>query len=112
MRVRVRCTKIDHRTGLFSGTFSLFVRKNAPCTLSTPSSANCTPYIGACYVTAIVMWSKAVGTLGKLFATPEVKVDNTPKLESIGQAITIIKGIEDAKSEKRKNGDGKNKAKK
>jgi hypothetical protein len=33
-------------------------------------------------------------------------------LESIGQAITIIKGIEDAKSEKRKNGDGKNKAKK
>lgn len=40
------------------------------------------------------------------------KVDNTPKLESIGQAIAIIKGIEDAKSEKRKNGDGKNKAKK
>ena len=76
------------------------------------SIVNCTPYIGACYVTAIVMWSKAVGTLGKLFATPEVKVDNTPKLESIGQAITIIKGIEDAKSEKRKNGDGKNKAKK
>ena len=39
-------------------------------------------------------------------------MDSTPKLESIGQAITIIKGIEDAKSEKRKNGDGKNEAKK
>ncbi|KAL7433001.1 hypothetical protein ACHAXM_003361 [Skeletonema potamos] len=76
------------------------------------SIMNCTPYIGACYVTAIAMWSKAVGTLGKLFVTPEVKVDNTPKLESIGQAITIIKGIEDAKSEKRKNGNGKIQAKK
>lgn len=76
------------------------------------SIMNCTPYIGACYVTAIGMWSKAVGTLGKLFVTPEVKVDNTPKLETIGQAITIIKGIEDAKSEKRKNGNGKNQAKK
>mmetsp|Transcript_20512 Transcript_20512/g.33520 ORF Transcript_20512/g.33520 Transcript_20512/m.33520 type:complete len:896 (+) Transcript_20512:142-2829(+) len=76
------------------------------------SIVNCTPYIGACYVTAIAMWSKAVGTLGKLFVTPEVKVDNTPKLESIGQAITIIKRIEDAKSEKRKNGNGKKQAKK
>jgi len=76
------------------------------------SIVNCTPYLGVCYVTAIATWSKAVGTLGKLFVTPEVKVDNTPKLESIGQAITIIKRIEDAKSEKRKNGNGKKQAKK
>ncbi|KAK1740018.1 ADP/ATP carrier protein [Skeletonema marinoi] len=76
------------------------------------SIVNCTPYLGVCYVAAIAMWSKAVGTLGKLFVTPEVKVDNTPKLESIGQAITIIKRIEDAKSEKRKNGNGKKQGKK
>ena len=77
------------------------------------SILNCAPYIGACYVTAIAMWSNAVSVLGKLFddtdKTP--KPDNTQKLETIGEAITIIKSIEDAKREKKernaKKGGGK-----
>lgn len=67
------------------------------------SILNCAPYIGACYVTAIATWSNAVGVLGRLFESdPTPKVDNTKKLETIGEAITIIKSIEDAKSEKKK----------
>jgi len=68
------------------------------------SIMNCTPYIGACYVSVLVCWSKAVAVLGKLFDTtdPSLKVDNRQKLETIGEAITIIKSIEDAKREKKK----------
>ncbi|KAL7463958.1 hypothetical protein ACHAXS_004309 [Conticribra weissflogii] len=69
------------------------------------SILNCTPYIGALYVAAIAVWSNAVSVLGQLFESSEdkaKKVDNTPKLESIGQAITIIKSIEDRKREKKK----------
>lgn len=71
------------------------------------SIMNCAPYIGACYVVAIAAWSNAVSVLGRLFDTTDhaPKVDNTQKLEKIGEAITIIKSIEDAKREKkRKNG--------
>jgi len=75
------------------------------------SILNCAPYIGACYVSAVVVWSNAVSVLGKLFDTTDntPKVDNTQKLERIGEAITIIKSIEDAKREKKKNAktDGK-----
>jgi len=70
------------------------------------SILNCAPYLGACYAGAIVMWSNAVSVLGKLFdntdSTP--KVDNTQRLETLGEAITIIKSIEDAKREKKKKG--------
>mmetsp|Transcript_28566 Transcript_28566/g.60909 ORF Transcript_28566/g.60909 Transcript_28566/m.60909 type:complete len:768 (+) Transcript_28566:105-2408(+) len=68
------------------------------------SILNCAPYIGACYVGAIVMWSNAVSVLGKLFDNTDntPKVDNTQKLEMMGEAITIIKSIEDAKREKKK----------
>lgn len=68
------------------------------------SILNCAPYIGGCYVTAIFMWSNAVSVLGKLFDNTDTtpKVDNTQKLEKIGEAITIIKSIEDAKREKKK----------
>ena len=73
------------------------------------SIMNCAPYIGACYVSAIAMWSNAVSILGKLFeTTPDPRPDNTEKLERIGEAITIIKTIEDAKREKKKK-EGKNK---
>mmetsp|Transcript_14490 Transcript_14490/g.30493 ORF Transcript_14490/g.30493 Transcript_14490/m.30493 type:complete len:779 (-) Transcript_14490:229-2565(-) len=71
------------------------------------SILNCTPYIGALYLAAIAIWSNAVSVLGQLFESSEdkiKKVDNTPKLESIGQAITIIKSIEDRKREKKQNG--------
>jgi AAA family ATP:ADP antiporter len=74
---------------------------------ATGSILNCVPYIGACYVTSIFMWSNAVSVLGKLFggAAEEPKPDNTQKLAKIGEAITIIKSIEDAKREKKmKNG--------
>lgn len=72
---------------------------------ATGSILNCVPYIGACYVTAIVAWSNAVSVLGKLFDNTDSapKVDNTEKLEKIGEAITIIKSIEDAKREKKNN---------
>ena len=67
------------------------------------SITNCAPYIGACYVSALVCWSKAVAVLGRLFDTPDhvPKVENSQKLETIGKAITIIKSIEDAKREKK-----------
>merc|ERR1712029_473989 len=68
------------------------------------SILNCAPYIGAWYVTAIAMWSNAVSILGRLFENSvdnEPKVDNTRRLEQIGEAITIIKSIEDAKREKK-----------
>lgn len=69
----------------------------------TGSIMNCAPYLGACYVSAIAVWSNAVGVLGKLFANPpDPRPDNTEKLEKIGEAITIIKTIEDAKREKKK----------
>lgn len=75
------------------------------------SIMNCSPYLGACYVSAIFMWSNAVSVLGKLFDNTDKnpKPDNTEKLERIGEAITIIKTIEDAKREKKKRGkkDGK-----
>lgn len=67
------------------------------------SILNCVPYIGACYVGAIFMWSNAVSVLGRLFDNTDntPKVDNTQKLEALGEAITIIKSIEDAKREKK-----------
>ena len=73
------------------------------------SILNCAPYLGACYVAAIAMWSNAVSVLGKLFGDDDnvAKPDNTKKLETIGEAITIIKSIEDAKREKKeKNKEG------
>jgi AAA family ATP:ADP antiporter len=69
------------------------------------SILNCAPYIGACYVAAIAMWSNAVSVLGRLFDDSDRQTpvaDNTHKLEKIGEAITIIKSIEDAKREKKK----------
>lgn len=77
----------------------------------TGSILNCGPYIGACYVTAIAMWSNSVSVLGKLFDNDDntPKVDNTQKLEKIGEAITIIKSIEDAKREKKMKEAGKSK---
>jgi hypothetical protein len=68
------------------------------------SILNCAPYIGACYASAIAMWSNAVSVLGRLFdnADNAPKVDNTHKLEALGEAITIIKSIEDAKRDKKK----------
>eukprot|EP00804_Cyclotella_cryptica_P003964 CCRYP_013905-RA/>CCRYP_013905-RA protein AED:0.06 eAED:0.06 QI:244/1/1/1/1/1/3/248/749 len=70
----------------------------------TGSILNCAPYIGGLYVAAIALWSNAVGVLGQLFdeSQKEKKVDNTEKLAAIGQAITIIKSVEDAKREKKK----------
>ncbi|KAL7516451.1 hypothetical protein ACHAWX_001466 [Stephanocyclus meneghinianus] len=70
----------------------------------TGSILNCAPYIGGLYVSAIALWSNAVGVLGQLFdeSQKEKKVDNTEKLAAIGQAITIIKSVEDAKREKKK----------
>jgi len=67
------------------------------------SIMNCAPYLGACYVTAIAAWSNAVSVLGRLFDNTDSmpKVDNSEKLEKIGEAITIIKSIEDAKREKK-----------
>merc|ERR1719217_804126 len=67
------------------------------------SIMNCAPYLGACYVTAIAAWSNAVSVLGRLFDNTDnmPKVDNSDKLEKIGEAITIIKSIEDAKREKK-----------
>ncbi len=78
---------------------------------ATGSILNCAPYIGACYVTAIAMWSNAVSVLGRLFDSTDntPKVDNTKKLEQIGEAITIIKSIEDAKREKKQKEKGKQK---
>jgi AAA family ATP:ADP antiporter len=74
---------------------------------SDGSILNCAPYIGACYAAAIAMWSNAVSVLGRLFDNSDnaPKVDNTHKLEAIGEAITIIKSIEDAKREKKKKSD-------
>lgn len=68
------------------------------------SILNCAPYLGACYVSAVAVWSNAVSVLGRLFdnSSDSPKVDNTQKLEKIGEAITIIKSIEDAKREKRR----------
>jgi len=76
------------------------------------SILNCAPYLGTCYVAAIAVWSNAVSVLGRLFDTTDdsPKVDNTQKLEKIGEAITIIKSIEDAKREKKKNNKGKSEA--
>lgn len=68
------------------------------------SIMNCAPYLGACYVAAIAMWTNSVSVLGKLFDDSDAappKPDNTKKLETIGEAITIIKSIEDAKREKK-----------
>jgi len=76
------------------------------------SILNCAPYLGTCYVVAIAVWSNAVSVLGRLFDSTDdsPKVDNTQKLEKIGEAITIIKSIEDAKREKKKNSKGKSEA--
>jgi len=76
------------------------------------SILNCAPYLGTCYVAAIAVWSNAVSVLGKLFDTTDdsPKVDNTQKLEKIGEAITIIKSIEDAKREKKKKNSGQSEA--
>ena len=70
----------------------------------TGSILHCAPYIGGLYVGIIALWSNAVGVLGQLFDTSqkEKKVDNTEKLAAIGEAITIIKSVEDAKREKKK----------
>ena len=73
----------------------------------TSSIMNCAPYLGGCYLTAVAMWSNAVSVLARLFdnnadAAPRV---NTHRLEQIGEAITIIKSIEDAKREKKKKND-------
>lgn len=73
----------------------------------TGSIMNCAPYLGGCYLTAVAMWSNAVSVLARLFdnnadAAPRV---NTHRLEQIGEAITIIKSIEDAKREKKKKND-------
>lgn len=69
----------------------------------TGSILNCAPYIGGLYVAIIALWSNAVGVLGQLFADSqkEKKPDNTEKLAAFGQAITIIKSVEDAKREKK-----------
>lgn len=77
----------------------------------TGSILKCTPYIGGLYVAAIAFWSNAVGVLGQLFheRTKEKKVDNTEKLAAIGEAITIIKSVEDAKKEKKMEAEEKGK---
>jgi AAA family ATP:ADP antiporter len=67
------------------------------------SIMNCAPYLGGCYLTAIVMWSNAVSVLGRVFDNVDTKPPrDTQRLEQIGEAITIIKSIEDAKREKNK----------
>ena len=70
----------------------------------TGSILNCAPYIGGLYVAFIALWSNAVGVLGQLFdySQKEKKPDNTEKLAAIGEAITIIKSVEDAKRDKKK----------
>ena len=45
------------------------------------SILNCAQYIGACYVSAIAVWSNAVSVLGRLFESSQKqinKVDNSP----------------------------------
>ena len=70
------------------------------------SIMNCAPYLGGCYLTAIVMWSNAVSVLGRVFDNVDTKPPrDTQRLEQIGEAITIIKSIEDAKREKNKRED-------
>jgi len=68
---------------------------------------NCAPYMGAMYMATIAIWSEAVSVLGKLFEAdqqPKKKdVGPNPRMEQLGEAITLIKSIEDAKS-KKKNG--------
>ena len=78
----------------------------------TGSILNCAPYIGGLYVGAILLWSNAVSVLGQLFESSQTqtKPDNTPKLERIGEAITIIKAVEDAKREKKGAGKSEEKA--
>ena len=66
------------------------------------SIMNCAPYLGGCYLTAIVMWSNAVSVLGRVFDNVDTVPRDTQRLEQIGEAITIIKSIEDAKREKNK----------
>lgn len=70
----------------------------------TGSILRCAPYIGGLYIVIIAMWSNAVGVLGQLFdyTQKEKKPVNTEKLAAIGEAITIIKSVEDAKREKKK----------
>jgi hypothetical protein len=48
------------------------------------------------------MWSNAVGVLGRVFDNVDTVPRDTQRLEQIGEAITIIKSIEDAKREKKK----------
>ena len=69
----------------------------------TGSILQCAPYIGGLYIVIIAMWSNAVGVLGQLFdyTQKEKKPVNTEKLAAIGEAITIIKSVEDAKREKK-----------
>jgi AAA family ATP:ADP antiporter len=69
----------------------------------TGSILNCATYIGGLYVAIIALWSNAVGVLGQLFdySQKDKKPDNTHKLAAIGEAITIIKSVEDAKREKK-----------
>lgn len=69
------------------------------------SIMNCAPYLGGCYLTAIVMWSNAVSVLGRVFDNVDTVPRDTQRLEQIGEAITIIKSIEDAKREKNKRED-------
>ena len=72
---------------------------------ATGSILNCVPYVGACYVGAVLTWSNAVSVLGRLFDNSAddkpARADNEHKLAQIGEAITIIKSIEDAKREKK-----------